>query len=65
MDDDCDNTDGILCEDVGHGLLADVVPLHEHVLELGVDVLDLLTHLLQEQRLRHWYFSKGMQEQEL
>ena len=35
-----------LCQDCSHRILARVIPLEEHVLELRVDILNLLVHLL-------------------
>ena len=35
-----------LCQDCSHRILARVIPLEEHVLELGVDILNLFVHLL-------------------
>ena len=35
-----------LCQNCSHRILARVIPLEEHVLELGVDILNLFVHLL-------------------
>ena len=39
----------LLCQDSCHSILACVVSLEEHVLELRVDILNLLVHLLENQ----------------
>ena len=41
-----------LCQDGRHRILACVIPLEEHVLELGVHILNLFVHLLKKNDCR-------------